>query len=126
MQPKDWSINLNKKERRLAMATALQSAAADMVVVDSFAASLEGRKTKSLVAACKNVGVDVMTQHTLIITTDADDEAHPEQKNVRVAGKNIERLQIVSSKCLQFYEILRADKIIMEQGAVDFVNEFYQ
>jgi large subunit ribosomal protein L4 len=26
-QPKDWSIKMNKKERRLAMATALQSAA---------------------------------------------------------------------------------------------------
>lgn len=27
LQPKDWSISMNKKERRLAMATALQSAA---------------------------------------------------------------------------------------------------
>ncbi|GBG00462.1 50S ribosomal protein L4, partial [Raphidocelis subcapitata] len=34
-KPKDWSIKMNKKERRLALATALQSAAPDMIVVDS-------------------------------------------------------------------------------------------
>lgn len=34
LQPKDWSIKMNKKERRLALSTALQSAAGDIVVVD--------------------------------------------------------------------------------------------
>jgi ribosomal protein L4 len=34
VQPKDWSISMNKKERRLALATALQSAASDVVVVE--------------------------------------------------------------------------------------------
>jgi large subunit ribosomal protein L4 len=33
-KPKDWSIKMNKKERRLAMATALQSCAEDMIVVE--------------------------------------------------------------------------------------------
>ena len=32
VQPVDWSIKINKKERRLAVATALQSAAADIIV----------------------------------------------------------------------------------------------
>lgn len=32
-QPKDWSIKMNKKERRLALATALQSAAANTVTI---------------------------------------------------------------------------------------------
>jgi len=34
LQPKDWTIKMNKKERRLAIATALQSAAAVITVVD--------------------------------------------------------------------------------------------
>lgn len=32
-QPCDWTIKMNKKERRLALATALQDATPDMVVV---------------------------------------------------------------------------------------------
>ena len=54
-KPKDWSINMNKKEKALAMSTALQSAASDMIVLDSVP-SIEGRKTKSLVNMLKNVG----------------------------------------------------------------------
>ncbi len=34
IQPKDWSIKMNKKERRLALATALQSAAPSTTVVE--------------------------------------------------------------------------------------------
>ena len=34
VQPVDWSIKMNKKERRLAVATALQSAAADVMVAE--------------------------------------------------------------------------------------------
>ena len=56
MQPRDWSIDMNKKERRLALGTALQSASSDMVVVDDFSAFQE-IKTKSLLQKLENVGV---------------------------------------------------------------------
>ena len=35
MQPTDWAIKVNKKERRLAVATALQSATGDMLVAEN-------------------------------------------------------------------------------------------
>lgn len=34
VQPTDWTIKINKKERRLAVATALQSAAGDIKVIE--------------------------------------------------------------------------------------------
>lgn len=34
LQPKDWGIRMNKKERRLALATALQSATANITIVE--------------------------------------------------------------------------------------------
>ena len=39
-QPTDWTIKINKKERRLAVATALQSAASDMKVIEDIKVSL--------------------------------------------------------------------------------------
>jgi ribosomal protein L4 len=44
LQPKDWSISMNKKERRLALATALQSAAGDVVVVDDIKQAAGGEQ----------------------------------------------------------------------------------
>lgn len=110
---------MNKKERRLALATALQSASQDIVVVDSLDGKMPDRKTKSLVSACASLGVDVMSTHTLLITAD-------DNKEVQVAGKNIAKLQINTANCLQMYDVLRADRIIIEQGALEFINTFYQ
>ena len=39
-QPKDWGIRMNKKERRLALATAFQSATANTVIVEDLKVSL--------------------------------------------------------------------------------------
>jgi large subunit ribosomal protein L4 len=47
---------MNKKERRLALATALQSAAGDMLVVEDLAGKLPAAKTKNLVALLQQVG----------------------------------------------------------------------
>ena len=85
-KPKDWSIEMNKKERRLAMATALQSAAADMVGIESFAPVVELPRTRVLVDTCRGVGVDPMEEYVLVVTRGAN-------KAVQRAGKNIKRLK---------------------------------
>jgi large subunit ribosomal protein L4 len=46
---------MNKKERRLALATALQSAAADVTVVESLEGKVSDKKTKSLIALLAKV-----------------------------------------------------------------------
>merc|ERR550537_2135337 len=46
-KPRDLTINMSKKERRLAMATALQNSAENIILVDAFEFSYT--KTKSIV-----------------------------------------------------------------------------
>jgi large subunit ribosomal protein L4 len=117
-KPKDWSIDMNKKEKKLAMATALQSAASDMTVLDAIP-SIEGRKTKSLVSLLKNVGVDVMETKTLLVTKEANTD-------VRVSGKNIAKLAINEADCLRLTDVLNADRIIVEKDALQYLNEKFQ
>ena len=50
-QPRDWSASMNKKEKKLALSTALQSAAADMIVCDDFSAMQEVRALQLRCAA---------------------------------------------------------------------------
>ena len=52
-KPRDWTIKMNKKEKRLAMATTLQNAACDTIVVEDLDASgkFSERKTRSMEAA---------------------------------------------------------------------------
>jgi len=110
---------MNKKERRLALATAFQSAAADITVVDSLEGKIPDKKTKSLVNACKAMGVDVNTTPTLLVTASAN-------KDIFISARNVPRLQVNQADHLQMYDVLRADKIIVEQGALDYINSYYQ
>lgn len=118
-KPKDWSIKMNKKERRLAMGTALQSAAPDMVVIPDLSFVGADCKTRALVKGCAALGVDLMRTYTLLVT--ADENAAAER-----AGKNIARLTINKASALQVYDVLRADKIIVEEAALAIWSERYQ
>jgi len=116
-KPRDWSIDMNKKERRLAMATALQSATKSIVVVDSFA-TMEGHKTKTLVGTLQTLGADPMAHKILLVTKDSNEQ-------VRLAGRNIEHLIVATLSSLNIYDLLRAKKIVIEKEALGYLQEFY-
>lgn len=108
---------MNKKERRLAMATALQSAAADIVVVES--AALAEPKTKSLVEALASVGADPMSlRSVLLVAADVGD-------GLQRASRNVERLTVNKVSALNASDVLKADKIVVERAALEAIQEFY-
>ena len=108
---------MNKKERRLALATALQSAAEDVIITESLEGKFSDIKTKSVVAALERWGVS-RTQHCLLITDNKN-------RDLYLAGRNIEKLVINSTEHLNVYDILRADKIVIEKGALEYIQGFY-
>lgn len=108
---------MNKKERRLALATALQSAAADMIVVEDFAGNFSEVKTKALVEKLGNVGVDA-DKKTLVILNEVNE-------HVYLSGRNIQKLAINTANAVQVYDVLAADRIVIEKSALAYLNEFY-
>ena len=106
---------MNKKERRLGLATALQSAAADIVVVDDI--KVEDKKTKSLLSTLAKLGVST-ERKTLIITAGA-------KEDVMLAGRNIAKVTINTHDCLNVFDILHADKIIIDSAAMAHISSFY-
>jgi large subunit ribosomal protein L4 len=117
-KPRDWSISMNKKERRLAMATALQSAAADIVVVEDFAGAFNEVKTSALVSKLKAVGVDPSEHKTLIILNDANEQVY-------LSGRNLPKVAMNNANAVQVYDVLAADRIIIERSALAYINEIY-
>lgn len=113
-KPKDWSIKMNKKERRLALATAVQSAAPDSMVLESL--SSDG-KTKSLVEALSKVGAPADKKVLLVLSS--WDEA------VVRAGRNVAKLSINTADRLQVFDILNADVLVFEKAAFEKVKELY-
>lgn len=117
-KPKDWSIHMNKKERRLALATALQSAAGSTVIVSNFAEPFaSGPKTKTMVDTLATVGASP-EEHTLLVLNEPNE-------NVLKSARNVEKLEVNYASALRIYDVLRADRIVMEEDALQFIKEFY-
>ncbi|RMZ57021.1 hypothetical protein APUTEX25_002253 [Auxenochlorella protothecoides] len=114
-KPRDWTIGMNKKERRLALATALQSAAPDMVVVGSVAEAVPEVKTKNLVAKLESIGVFPMEEKVLLIV------AEPTEA-VALSARNVENLSVNRAEAVRIYDLLNADRIVVESRALDFLN----
>mgnify|MGYP004456606515 FL=1 len=114
-KPRDYSYSLNKKEKRLAMKSALSSkvAESEMVVVDSIV--LEAYKTKTVVEMLKALGAD---KKALIVTEGVD------AKLVKSAA-NIPGVKTATVNTLCVYDILNCDKFIVVKDAVAKIEEVY-
>lgn len=108
---------MNKKERRLALATALQSAAEDVIVTESLEGKFSEIKTKSVISALERWGIS-QEEHCLLIT-------HGKNKDLYKSGRNIEKLTINTTEHINVYDILRADKIVIEKDALEHIQGFY-
>jgi large subunit ribosomal protein L4 len=119
-KPRDWSIKINRKEKRLAISTAFASAALteDAFVVEEFdGAFAEGPKTRDFVAALQRWGLDPK-QKAMFFSTDFAD-------NVRLSGRSIGSLKMLTPRTLKLYDILDARKLFFTPAAVDYLNSRY-
>lgn len=116
-KPRDYSVKMNRKERRLALRTAFQSRSEDLVVVQDFVDQLARPKTKELVQAMSRWGIDPDSKVLLIISE--------RDENVYLSARNISRLRLISANNLNVFDILAADQIIATQSAISTIQEVY-
>lgn len=114
---RDYSIKMNRKERRLALRTAFQSRSEDLIVVQDFADEMPGPKTQELVKAMARWGVDKDESVLLIVSTVRD--------NVYLSARNVSNIKLVSSTSLNIYDLLSHDRVVATASALEKVREVY-
>ena len=104
---------MNKKERRLALKSALTYKATDkaIIVVDKFDA--ETSKTKDMMKVLEGLKV---TGKTLIVTTELTE-------NLILSTRNLSNIKVVLANELNTYDVLYVDKMIITEDAVKYVEE---
>lgn len=114
-KPRDYTMKVNRKVRRLALASALSMKVADedMIVLDKF--TLDAPKTKEMVKTLKNIKAE---GKSLIITAEKDEEV------IRAAG-NLPEVKTTIVGELSVYDIVNADKVVLTEAAAKRVEEVY-
>lgn len=114
-KPRDYSYELPKKVKRLALKSAFSTKAADndLIVVDNIA--VEGFKTKAVVEMLSKLGAD---KKALIVMPELD------QKLIKSAA-NIPGVKTALVNTINVYDILNYDKFIVAKGALEKIEEVY-
>ena len=113
-KPRDYTIRVNKKVKRLAMKSALSSKVEGNEVIVFDALNIEAPKTKEMVKVLKAVDVN----KALIVLADKDD-------TVERASANIEGVKTTLVGTLNVYEILKYEKLILTKASVEKIEEVY-
>lgn len=116
-KPRDYSIKMNRKERRLALRTAFQSQSDNLIVVEDFIEQLPRPKTKELVQALTRWGVETDDKVLMIVSE--------RNENVYLSARNIGNLRLISASNLNIFDILVADKIVATASALTTIQEVY-
>ena len=113
-KPRDYSIKFNKKERRLAIKSALTTKVNEskLIVLDSF--ELDEIKTKKFVAVMNNL----KAEKALVVLNEKND-------NVIKSANNVPTVKTALTNTINVYDILKYDTLVLTQDAVATIQEVY-
>ncbi len=114
-KPREYGFTLNKKERRLAIQSALSDKVANSALIVLDALKCEEYKTKTVVECLSAIGA---AKKSLIILAENDSKA------IRSAS-NIKGVKTAQVNTINTYDILNADTVIVVKDAVAKIEEVY-
>ena len=114
-KPRDYRFTVNKKERRLALKSALSAKAAENEIIVVNAITTDEYKTKKMVAMLKAIESE---KKTLIVLPEVDSK-------VIKSASNIPGVKTAQVNTINVYDILNADKLVIAQDAVSKIEEVY-
>ena len=113
-KPRDYSIKMNRKERRLALISALsyKNKNKNIVVVDNF--DLETNKTKDFVKILKDLKLN--DKKVLIVMDELTE-------NVILASRNLANILLTEPSEINVLDIVNADVLLLTKQAVSEIEE---
>lgn len=111
-KPRDFRKKVNDSTRQLALQKALSSRlqSGDVVVVDDF--KLSAPKTREFLAALEALGL----KGTALVVVNAAD------KNLMLASRNVQQVEVTTGDSLNTYQVLRSDKLVFTRSALEMVE----
>ena len=110
--PRDYTFDINKKERKLALKSALTHKFQDkeLVVVDEI--KLSGLKTKEVKDLLKNLKLE---GKILFVTSD-------ENENLFMATRNLGYAYSIMANEINCYDLINADIIVCDEKAIEVIE----
>ena len=112
--PRDYSIKMNKKERRLALKSALTSRVQENKLIVLEDLTLDEAKTKAMQTVLNNLNVS----KALVVLNE-------ENKNEVLSTRNIPDVVTAYTNTINVFDILKYNTLILTKSAVASIEEVY-
>ena len=114
-KPRDYGYHMNKKSKQLAIRSALsaKAAAGNVMVVENL--DLSEVKTKSFVKFLNDAGI---SGKALVVTPEV-------RRNLVLSARNVPGVRTTVASVISVYDILKADKFVVDKAAVAKIEEVY-
>lgn len=116
-KPRSFTKKMNKKERQLALRTALNNKSVNTLIVENFNSYFHQPRTKLFMEAIHRWNLDLNKKVLVIV-----DKKDP---NVYLSIRNLHNVELISADTLNIMALLAAHKIIITVDALSKIQEVY-
>jgi large subunit ribosomal protein L4 len=116
-KPRSYELGMNRKERRLALRTALMSRSGDITVVKDFGKGLDTPRTKDITAALARF--DIAPGAKVLLVIDGASDA------VKLSVRNLKKVKLIAADQLNVFDLLHANKLVLNEEALSKIQEVY-
>lgn len=110
--PRDYSKKMNRKERRIAIKSALAIKQEDMILVNELKAATP--KTKDMIAILTNLKLNDVK--TLIIVKELDE-------NLILASRNLQNVALMEASEINVLDLIASEKVLITEEALKSIEE---
>lgn len=116
-QPRSYTVRLTKKAKQLARKSALSLKATDEAIIMTSDFSFDEPKTKQVIDILE--AFELSGKKVLFLTAETD-------KNVYLSARNIPGVSVLEGNKPTSYEILNADVLVIQEGALTVLQETFE
>jgi large subunit ribosomal protein L4 len=118
-KPRDFSQSMPKKQRVLALKSALAARKDNLVIVQDFASITDG-KTKQVALALKEL--KLYGQKILLVL----DYVNDQDSRVQLAARNIDGLRVIHVSNLNVKDLLESEVVLTTESAIQTINNRFK
>lgn len=116
-KPRQYNLGMNRKERRLALRTALMARVEDVIAVKDFGSNIKVPKTREIQDFLARLGIAANSKVLIILSEPSE--------TIRKSVRNLKKVKLIGADHLNVFDLLNANSLIISEDALGKIQEVY-
>ena len=116
-KPRQYNLGMNRKERRLALRTALMARVEDVIAVKDFGSNIKVPKTREIQDFLTRLGIAANSKVLIILSEPSE--------TIRKSVRNLKKVKLIGADHLNVFDLLNANSLIIGEDALGKIQEVY-